>query len=96
MITRPKGRVDVVIDTDTYNEVDDQFAIAYALRLEKFNIVEILAAPFFNAKASSPKEGMEKSQEEIYKVLKLANREDMNDLVYPGSTSFLKDELTAP
>ena len=27
----PKGKVHVVIDTDTYNEVDDQFALAYAL-----------------------------------------------------------------
>ena len=28
----PDGIVDVVIDTDTYNEVDDQFALAYLLR----------------------------------------------------------------
>lgn len=26
----PEGNVDVVLDTDTYNEVDDQFAIAYS------------------------------------------------------------------
>lgn len=27
----PKGRVKMVLDTDTYNEVDDQFALAYSL-----------------------------------------------------------------
>ena len=28
----PKGKIDVVLDTDAYNEIDDQFAIAYLLR----------------------------------------------------------------
>ena len=26
----PTSRVDMVLDTDTYNEIDDQFALAYA------------------------------------------------------------------
>ena len=28
----PEGKIDVVLDTDAYNEIDDQFAIAYMLR----------------------------------------------------------------
>ena len=28
----PKGMIDVVLDTDAYNEVDDQFAISYMLK----------------------------------------------------------------
>ena len=28
----PEGKVDAVLDTDAYNEIDDQFAIAYMLR----------------------------------------------------------------
>lgn len=28
-LEKPKGRVDVVIDTDTYNEIDDQYALSY-------------------------------------------------------------------
>ena len=28
----PTGPIDVVLDTDTFNEIDDQFAIAYLLR----------------------------------------------------------------
>lgn len=39
--------VDVVIDSDTYNEVDDQFAIAWALRSpERVNVEAVYAAPF--------------------------------------------------
>lgn len=39
--------VDVVIDTDAYNEVDDQFAIAWALcSPERINVEAIYAAPF--------------------------------------------------
>lgn len=39
--------VDAVIDTDAYNEVDDQFAIAWALRSpERINVEAVYAAPF--------------------------------------------------
>ena len=27
-LSRPTGPVDVVLDTDTYNEIDDQFAVS--------------------------------------------------------------------
>ena len=27
----PAGHVDVILDTDAYNEIDDQFAIAYLI-----------------------------------------------------------------
>ena len=30
-LTLPDGRLDMVLDTDAYNEVDDQFALSYAL-----------------------------------------------------------------
>ena len=34
----PHGRIDVVLDTDAYNEIDDQFAISYLLKSkEKLN-----------------------------------------------------------
>lgn len=39
--------VDVVIDSDAYNEVDDQFAIAWAIRSsERVNVEAVYAAPF--------------------------------------------------
>ena len=66
----PKGKVDVVIDTDAYNECDDQFAISYLLKSKgKLNTVAIYAAPFYNHLVKSAKEGMEKSYDEILNVL---------------------------
>lgn len=86
----PVGRVDVVLDTDAFNEVDDQFAMAYLLRSDdKLNTVAIYAAPFCNKNASSPKEGMEKSYHEIFKILDLA---DVEKEVFRGSDSYLKNE----
>lgn len=91
----PEGRIDVVLDTDTFNEVDDQFAIAYMIRSEeKINVKAICAAPFFCSRSTSPKDGMEKSYDEIKKVLKLADREDLFDRVYKGSDTYLPDEKT--
>lgn len=47
LLKYPVGRVRVVIDTDAYNEVDDQFAIAWALRSsERLNVEAVYAAPF--------------------------------------------------
>ena len=91
----PKGKIDVVLDTDAYNEIDDQFAISYMLRSsEKLNVKAICAAPFFNNNSTSPEDGMERSYQEILKLLKLADREDMVPFVYRGSSIYLKDEKT--
>lgn len=91
----PRRKVDVILDTDTYNEIDDQFALAYLLASsEKLNLRGICAAPFFNARSVSPADGMEKSYQEILKLLKLAGREDLNAIVYPGSMTYLPDENT--
>lgn len=91
----PKGSIDVVLDTDAYNEIDDQFALAYLLKsTEKLNTAAIYAAPFLNFRSRSPKDGMEKSYDEILNLLKLLNREDLNNKVFKGSDSFLPDENT--
>ena len=39
----PSGRIRVVIDTDTYNEIDDQFAIVHALLSPERMDVEALS-----------------------------------------------------
>ena len=88
----PKGMIDVVLDTDAYNEVDDQFAISYMLKSkEKLNTKAIYAAPFFNGNSVSPKDGMEKSYNEIFKILSLAGEECD---VFRGSEKYLDDENT--
>ena len=89
----PVGSVDVVLDTDAYNEIDDQYAISYLLTYgEKLDIKGICAAPFLNHKVQSAAEGMEKSFREIHKILKLAGREDLIPLVYRGSERFHSSE----
>jgi inosine-uridine nucleoside N-ribohydrolase len=46
----PLGKLRTVIDTDAYNEVDDQFAIAWALLSpERLAVEAIYAAPYSNA-----------------------------------------------
>ncbi len=88
----PSGTVDVVLDTDAYNEIDDQFAIAYLLRSkEKLCTRAIYAAPFLNEKSESPCDGMEKSHAEILKLLSLMGEECT---VFKGSREFLRDEHT--
>lgn len=94
-LSRPTGKVDVVLDTDTYNEIDDQFALAYLIRSgEKLNLKAICAAPFHNAKSEGPADGMEKSFREIHHILELMERKDLAGAVYRGSESWMKDEKT--
>ena len=89
----PSGMIDVVLDTDAYNEIDDQFAIAYMLSYtEKLNVKAIYAAPFFNSNSSGPEDGMEKSYDEILNLLDLCGRKHE---VFKGSASYLPSENTA-
>ncbi len=88
----PQGRVDVVLDTDAYCEIDDQFAISYLLKSkEKLNTKAIYAAPFLGDKSKSPKDGMEKSYDEIFKILLLL---DEKVDVFKGSEKYLDNENT--
>ncbi|MCI8387737.1 MAG: nucleoside hydrolase [Clostridiales bacterium] len=95
MLTPPTEKVDMVLDTDAYNEIDDQFAIAYALKsTDKLEVKALYAAPFFNSKSTGPKDGMEKSYDEIKKIVTLAGRTDMISAIYRGSENYLPDEKT--
>ena len=86
----PDGRARVVLDTDTYNEIDDQYAVVYALLApERIELEAIYAAPFQNDRASSAAEGMEKSYEEILRLLERLEVPP-EGLVRRGSTSFLQ------
>jgi len=65
----PAEKVSAVLDTDTYNEIDDQFAMAYTLRSpERIALDAIYAAPFHNDRSTGPADGMEKSYGEIMRV----------------------------
>ncbi len=91
----PKGCVDLVIDSDTYNEIDDQFAISYAIHApEKLTVKALYAAPFTNERSTGPADGMKKSYQEILKLLDLADRRGKYP-VFRGSDRYLPDEKTA-
>lgn len=95
-LERPSGPVDVVLDTDTYNEIDDQFALAYLIRSEdRLHLKAIYAAPFSNEKSSGPEDGMEKSHAEILNILGLMDREDLAAAVFKGSRRYLPSETEA-
>ncbi len=82
----PEHRIDAVLDTDTYNEIDDQFALAYMINSEdRINLKAIYAAPFYNEKSSSPGDGMCRSYEEIMRILELSKREDLKQVTFHGS-----------
>lgn len=94
-LEHPKRCVDIVIDSDTYNEVDDQFAIAYALTShEHMNVKAIYAAPFHNEHSSGPEDGMVKSYEEILRLLERMSI-SADGFVYKGSTSYLPERTSA-
>jgi inosine-uridine nucleoside N-ribohydrolase len=87
----PEGRVRMVLDTDTYNEIDDQFAVVYALlSKEKLDVEALYAAPFHNSRSDGPEDGMEKSYEEILRLLDRLGM-DAEGFVFKGSRQYLED-----
>lgn len=92
-LKRPSKPVDVVLDTDTYNEVDDQFALAYLLKsADKLRLKQIYAAPFFNHHSAGPGDGMEKSYDELLRVLGMLGQGAYRQCAFKGSNGFLKNE----
>ena len=88
LLEPPHRRVRIVLDTDTANEIDDQFALAYALLSpERITLEAIYAAPFQNQRYG-PAEGMEQSYDEIMRVLERMGRSG-DGLVFRGSTAWL-------
>lgn len=88
-LTPPAGTVDMVLDTDTANEIDDQFAVAYALLSPgSMRVQSLYAAPFFNPNSTSPANGMERSYQEILRLLDRLGRSP-EDFVFKGATGYL-------
>ena len=65
-----REKINVILDTDPYNECDDQFALAYLLKSqERFNIEAITVAPYHHDNNISIDEGIDKSYDEIIKII---------------------------
>jgi inosine-uridine nucleoside N-ribohydrolase len=83
---QPPSRM--VLDTDAFNEIDDQFALIHALLApELANLEAIYAAPFQNARAADPAEGMHKNLDEIHRVLEFVP--DRQVPAFAGSTQWM-------
>ena len=88
-LASPKGRLRVLLDTDAYNEVDDQFAVVHALLApDRISLEAICAAPFHNNRSEGPSDGMEKSYEEIIRLLDRLEVKQ-HGRVYKGSDRYL-------
>lgn len=86
--TQPRA----VLDTDAANQIDDQFAIAYLLSApDRAHTDAIYAAPYAGRGVSSPADGMEKSFDEIGRVLDTMEVGDVP--VFRGSDRFLSGGL---
>lgn len=88
-LERPTGKVDLVLDTDTDNEIDDQFALAWAVLLrEKLHLQAVYAAPFHNHRSIGPADGMRRSEDEIHRILDIMQHPDRG-LVHRGSEAWI-------
>ena len=87
----------VILDTDMYNEIDDQFALTYLMKsLDVFEVEAITIAPFLHSGYSRTQtrtiaEGIEKSYETTLKLLDMLGKSEYKSRVYKGATSYLKD-----
>ena len=85
-------RINVILDTDTYNECDDQFALAYMIKSQDiFNIEAITIAPFSHKiKNVNSKDSQDLSYNEVLKICKWLNFDTLNK-VFKGSTDYLQN-----
>ncbi len=93
LLEPPQGRVSMVLDTDTYNEIDDQFALVYALMSENLSVEAVYAAPFFNSRSSGPADGMERSYQEILRILEFMGH-SAEGFAFRGSDRYLPADKT--
>lgn len=85
----PVGVPRVVLDTDAYNEIDDQFAIAYAIRSPRLAVEAVYAAPFHNQRSTGPGDGMRRSYDEITRLLDLLGVDPA--LAHLGATDWMSE-----
>ena len=87
-------RLRMVLDTDTANEIDDQFAVVHALLSgERLALEAIYAAPYVGRGANTAAEGVAESEAEI---LRLLQRIEVgpSGRVFRGAGRFLPDPET--
>ena len=83
-------KINVILDTDTYNECDDQFALTYMLKSQDiFNIEAITIAPYSHKQRNETViSGQEKSYNEILKICNWLNFNTTNK-VFKGAEDYI-------
>jgi inosine-uridine nucleoside N-ribohydrolase len=89
----PSQPIHIVLDTDTKNEIDDQFALIYALLSKEIVVDAVHAAPFAKSGYPTPASGMEASYNEILTLFRLLPQPPSIP-VYRGSRAILSDPST--
>ena len=85
------NKVNVILDTDIYNECDDQFALSYLIKSQdKFNIEAIAIAPYHHDNNISIQEGIDKSYDEVIKICNWLNF-DYTNKVFKGWTDYIEN-----
>lgn len=83
----------VILDTDMFNEIDDQFALTYLIKsLDIFDLEAITIAPFSKsgyADTMTIGEGTEKSYDTTLKILDMLEKPEYKKDVYKGATKYL-------
>ena len=86
-------QIRVIISSDVANEADDQYAIVHQLLTPMFDVRGIIAA-HFESKAPGTETTMEKSYQELQKLMDAIGMEDVPAL--HGCTAPLKSDWDAP
>lgn len=81
----------VIIDTDTANEADDQFAIVYAALSENVRLDAVTVAPFSNGREKDTSKSIDMSMAEAERFLSLAGSDVP---VFEGAREFMRDTTT--
>ena len=87
----PPNRVPMVLDTDTANEIDDQFAVVHALLSQDRLQLEAIYATLFTREGNTPAEGVAESEAEIHRLLERLYV-DPSGRVLRGADRFLADD----
>ena len=82
----------MVLDTDTANEIDDQFAVVHALLSQDRLQLEAMYATLFLRQGDSPARGLDESEAEIHRLLERLGV-DGSGRVHRGADRFLSDDV---
>ncbi len=90
IINYKKEKINVILDTDTYNECDNQFALSYMIKSQDiFNIEAITVAPYSHKERNETViSGREKSYNEILKICNWLEFDTTNK-VFKGAEDYI-------